>query len=357
MLEPPVPPKRLTHLVSRAGCASKIPPLQLAQVLRGFGPPTDPDLLVGLASSDDAGVYRLSEHTALVQTVDFFTPIVDDPYWYGQIAAANALSDVFAMGGRPITAMNILCYPINDREPQELAAILRGGSDKVAEAGAVLVGGHSVEDPEPKFGLSVTGLVDPEHIATNAGARPGDMIVLTKPLGTGIITTANKFDECDPDTLDAAIDSMASLNAAAADAMRTVGIGPTLPIHAATDVTGFSLLGHLYQCARASGVGLALNSAAIPALPNAELLAAAGNITRGDRNNRAYLGEHLVIESSVMATQMNVMLDPQTSGGLAIFVAESHLAHLLETLESCGVGTRSVIGRAVSSDTPTITVF
>ena len=186
-------------------------------MLRDLKIPGDANLLVGLTTGDDAGVYRVTENVALVQTLDFFTPIVDDPYLYGQIAAANSLSDVYAMGGRPLTAMNILCFPIHDRDPRELAEILRGGADKVAEAGVALVGGHSVDDPEPKFGLSVTGLVDPAHITTNAGARPGDLIVLTKPLGTGIVTTAAKFDECDPEVLALACRSMATLNAGAPD--------------------------------------------------------------------------------------------------------------------------------------------
>jgi selenide, water dikinase len=357
MSEPINQRTRLTHLVRRAGCASKIGAAQLTQVLRGLALPANPDLLVGLTTSDDAGVYRLSEHMALVQTVDFFTPIVDDPYWFGQIAAANSLSDVYAMGGRPITAMNILCYPINDRDPNELAAILRGGADKVAESGAILIGGHSVEDPEPKFGLSVTGLIDPAHVTTNAGARPGDLIVLTKPLGTGIITTANKFDECDIATLDAAMVSMTTLNAAAAEAMRAVGIGADLPIHAATDITGFGLLGHLYQLARASGVGLVLNSAALPALPNAEVLAAAGNVTRGDRDNRAYLGEYLHLQGSVEPARLSLMLDPQTSGGLAICVAEEAVARLLDELSAHNVTTRAVIGRVVSSEGPVVTII
>jgi selenide,water dikinase len=288
--------------------------------------------------------------------VDFFTPIVDDPYLFGQIAATNSLSDVYAMGGRPITVMNILCYPIRERDPHELAEILRGGAEKVAEAGAALVGGHSVEDAEPKFGLSVTGLIDPEHITTNAGARPGDRIVLTKPLGTGIVTTAAKFDECDSATLAVACNWMRTLNANAAEAMRAVGIGANLAVHAATDVTGFGLLGHLYQLARASGVGLELDSAALPALPEAERLAAAGNVTRGDRENRAYLGDLLRIDPSVEPTRLNLMLDPQTSGGLAICVTETDLPRLLSELESRRVEVRAVIGRVIRSQEPTITV-
>jgi selenide, water dikinase len=284
-----------------------------------------------------------------VQTLDFFTPVVDDPYMYGQIAAANSLSDVYAMGGRPITVMNILCYPIGTRDINELGAILRGGADKIAESGAALVGGHSVDDPEPKYGLSVTGLVDPEHIATNSGARPGDVIVLTKPLGTGIITTAAKFDACDEATLAAACASMATLNAGAGRAMTKVGIGEG-GVHAATDITGFALLGHLYHMARASGVSLHLDSTALPILPNAEELAAQGNVTRGGRDNAAYLAEHLRIEESVSEPCRSVMLDPQTSGGLAIFVAPDRVSELLTALEEEGVAVRSVIGRA--SDGP-----
>jgi selenide,water dikinase len=286
--------------------------------------------------------------------VDFFTPIVDDPYLFGQIAAANSLSDVYAMGGKPITVMNILCYPINDRDPNELAEILRGGVEKVAEAGASLVGGHSVEDAEPKFGLSVTGLIDPAHITTNAGAQPGDALVLTKPLGTGIITTAAKFDECDAETLAIACRSMAALNAAAAEAMRAVGIGVELPVHAATDVTGFGLLGHLFHLARASGVGIVLDSGAMPLFPEAERLAAAGNVTRGGKANQAYLGDHLVVDSSVSPDRLSLLLDPQTSGGLAICVAEGAVPQLLDELKARHVPTRAVIGRVFASDTPTL---
>lgn len=225
----------------------------------------------------------------------------------------------------------------------------------MAEAGAVLAGGHSVEDPEPKFGYAVTGLIHPDHIASNAGARPGDVIVLTKPLGTGIITTAAKFDECPPDVLEAACRSMSALNAGAADAMRTVGIGPDLPIHAATDITGFGLLGHLFQLARASGVGLELESAALPALPEVEALAAAGNVTRGDRDNRAYLGDCLRFAPSASPSRQSLMLDPQTSGGLAICVAEEALPRLLAELTERKVTTQAVIGRIVASDLPIIT--
>ena len=301
-------------------------------------------------------MYRLTETSALVQTLDFFTPIVDDPYLFGQIAAANSLSDVYAMGAQPLTVMNIVCFPIADRGPDELAEIMRGGAEKVAESGAALVGGHSVDDPEPKFGLSVTGIVDPAHIATNSGARPGDWIVLTKPLGTGIVTTAAKFDECPPEVLALACWSMATLNSGGAAAMRTVGIGVGLPVHAATDITGFALLGHLYHLARASGVGVVLNSASLPLLPRAAELAASGNVTRGGKENAAYLSNYMTVAPSVSPDILQVMLDPQTSGGLAICVAEEALERLLETLEICGVATRAVIGRIIAADAPTISV-
>lgn len=313
-------------------------------------------MLVGLTTGDDAGVYRLNETTALVQTLDFFTPIVDDPYRFGAIAAANSLSDVYAMGGRPITAMNILCFPIRDRGAEELAEILRGGADKVAEAGVALLGGHSVDDPEPKFGLSVTGMIDPRHVTTNAGAQAGDAIVLTKPLGTGIITTAAKFNECPEDVLDAACLSMATLNRAAAEAMIAIGIGPDLPVHAATDITGFALLGHLYHLAKAGRIALELESRALPLLPEVEALARAGNVTRGGKENSAYLSNILLTDSGVSADLMHIMLDPQTSGGLAIFVSESHLASLIEALTVRGVSTRAVIGRVVAADRPTIAI-
>ena len=319
--------------------------------------PANPDLLVGLITGDDAGVYRISADLALVQTLDFFTPIVDDPYLFGQIAAANSLSDVYAMGGKPITVMNILCFPIRDRGTEELGEILRGGADKVAESGAALVGGHSVEDPEPKFGLSVTGLIEPDRITTNAGALPGDVIVLTKPLGTGIITTAAKFDECAPDTLRLACESMATLNAGAANAMRKVGIGPNEAVHAATDITGFGLLGHLFQLARASGVGLELDSRALPMLPDIEALVAAKNVTRGDRDNRAYLGEHLIVAEDVLAWRLSLMLDPQTSGGLAICVREAALPALRDALNAEKTLCAVVIGRVTASPAPTVRVF
>ena len=325
--------------------------------MRDLPVPADPNLLVGLITGDDAGVYRLTDDLALVQTVDFFTPIVDDPYLFGAIAAANSLSDVYAMGGKPITVMNILCFPIKERDPNELTQILRGGADKVQEANANLVGGHSVEDPEPKFGLAVTGLVHPERITTNAGAQPGDVIVLTKPLGTGIVTTAAKFDEADEETFAAAVASMATLNAGAAEAMRTVGIAPNGEgVHAATDITGFGLLGHLHQMAKSSGVRIEIAHSALPLLPNVERLAAQNNVTAGGKANLAYVSEALTIAPDVAPDRMAVLADPQTSGGLAICVSASALPRLLAELEKQNTLARAVIGRVVAGDAGHLTI-
>ena len=291
--------------------------------------------------------------------MDFFTPIVDDPYQFGRIAAANSLSDVYAMGGVPITALNIVCFPIKELPGTMLADILRGGADKMREAGVHLAGGHSVDDPEPKYGLSVTGTVHPDRVATNAGARPGDVLVLTKPLGTGILTTAAKQDALDADTLDLACETMATLNAAAAAAMRAVGIGRDAAVHAATDITGFGLLGHLSHVARASNVALRIDSAAIPILPRARELAAAGFTTGGGAANADYLEQIVAFADAVPADLRDVLLDPQTAGGLCIAVAPERLEDLLAELAARNVATRTVIGEAVagSASHPAGTIY
>ena len=316
-------------------------------MLRDLKTPDDERLLVGIATGDDAGVFWLDSERALVQTLDFFTPVVDDPFTFGQIAAANALSDVYAMGGRPLTVMNILCWPIADRDINELAAILKGGADKVTESGAALVGGHSVEDAEPKFGLSVTGEVHPDHIATNAGAKAGDIIVLTKPLGTGIVTTAAKFDDCSSETLAAAVASMSSLNASGAQAMREVGIGAD-GVHAATDITGFGLLGHLLQMAKASGITIEIETNALPLLPDIEALIASGNTTKGGVNNAEFVAPMTVYGPNVPDYLRHLVVDPQTSGGLAICVETNRLDELLRSLKANGSISSSVIGRIVA---------
>jgi selenide,water dikinase len=316
----------------------------------------DDRLLVGIGTRDDAGVFRAADGLGLVQTLDFFTPIVDNPADFGRIAAANALSDVYAMGGEPLTVMNIVCYPLQERGPQELVEILKGGAEKIAESGAVLVGGHSVQDAEPKYGLSVTGRVDPERITTNAGIQPGDAVVLTKALGTGIITTAAKFDNCPPEWLESAVQSMTTLNAAAAKAMRETGIGADA-VTAATDVTGFGLLGHLHHAALASQVNLTLHSQNIPILHGAAELAASGTATGGQRSNEQYLQHAVEFAPSVPPEIRAVMFDPQTSGGLAISVNPAALARLLSNLTRHQVPIADVIGRAERAETTSGRIF
>ena len=274
---------------------------------------TDANLLVGIENSDDAGVFRLSEHQALVQTIDFFTPIVDDPYDYGRIAAANSLSDVYAMGGMPVTVLNVCCFDPDSAPPEVWAAIITGMRDKTLESGAVIAGGHTVVNAQPLFGLSVTGVIDPARIFRNDQAEVGDGIYLSKPLGIGIVTTAIKFDKCSSEEARSATESMATLNAQAA------GRAHEANVKCATDVTGFSLAGHLYNCARASGVGVEVDSQSLPVLPGVERMVGDGAITGGGSKNRSYLGDSLAFDESVPRWLREVVLDPQTSGGLATF--------------------------------------
>lgn len=280
---------------------------------------------------------RLDAERALVQTVDFFTPVVDDAYTFGAIAAANALSDVYAMGGVPLSALNILCW--RDDLPHELLhAVLQGGLDKVREAGAVLAGGHSVTDNEPKFGLAVTGLVHPDRIWANQGARPGDELWLSKPLGTGILTTAMKRQQCPEQAAAAAIEAMSTLNRAACDAARAG------EVHACTDVTGFGLVGHAWEMARASGVALQFEADALPLLPEARELAEAGHLTRGNLSNRVYVGDALHIDGIDELLQC-VVVDPQTSGGLlmAVPAGSTHLQGVAVRVGTVGEGPARVV--------------
>ena len=297
--------------------------------------PRDPNVLVGFGTLDDAGVYRLSETQALVQTVDFITPIVDDPFAYGEIAAANALSDVYAMGGQPLTALNVTCFPAG-LDPEILGGILRGGLAKCREANVALLGGHTVDDPEIKFGLSVTGTVDPAHLWTNAGARVGDALVLTKPLGTGVITTGVKQGVAPAEALHAALASMRMLNRAARDA--AAAIGP----HACTDVTGFSLLGHLYQMLRASGVRAVVRADKVPLLTGALDLARAGVGPGGTGRNKAYFAEYVTLAPGVEEAVVNLLFDPQTSGGLLVSVGGNKAEALLAALAQSGVAANRI---------------
>lgn len=285
-----------------------------------------PDLLWGYATRDDAAIFRLDRERALVQTMDFFTPMVDDPYAFGQIAAANALNDVYAMGGKPLTAMNIVCYP-ECGDLQVLGAILRGGIDKVHEAGAVLVGGHSVDDNEPKYGLSVTGMVNPEKYTTNSNLRSGDMVYLTKPLGTGIITTAIKADIAEPGHQQAAITTMSELNRLACEAMLEV------EGRCCTDVTGFGLLGHLLEMAIGSNCLLEVSADNLELLPGAIEYARMGLIPAGTYNNRKYIGERVAADPLVDIALLDIMYTPETAGGLLIAVPESSAMALESALK------------------------
>lgn len=301
---------------------------------------TDPNLLVGTETADDAGVYRMPDGSALVQTLDFFPPLVDDPFVFGQIAAANALSDVYAMNGRPLTAMNIVGFPDNELPLSILAEILRGAADRVTLAGAVTVGGHSVRDAEIKFGLSVTGLVDPAEMLTNASARVGDVLVLTKPLGTGFITTANKRGECPPEVLDAAIASMIALNTVGRDAARASG-----GVHAVTDVTGFGLAGHASEMAEGAGLTIRLVAGNLPRIAGIEPLIAPRNYTRASKSNREFLEGRLIVEEGAEVEGVELALDAQTSGGLLIAVSAGSVEGLLTHLQARGALAAAIVGR------------
>lgn len=301
------------------------------------------NVIVGLDSPDDAGVYKISDEVAIVQTVDFFTPIVDDPYWFGAIAAANALSDVFAMGGRPITALNLVGFPITKLDKQVLAEILRGGSDKVREAGAVILGGHSIDDPEPKFGLSVTGVIHPSKIGAKAGARPGDKIILTKPIGIGVVTTAVKKGACSPEDAEEAIRVMATLN-------NIVDVLEPYNVRGLTDITGFGLLGHASEVARESKAGMVIYSSQVPVLKSTYTYAAQGIFPGGSKSNHKFLTgrEYVAFDPSIDATQQMILCDAVTSGGLLICVAGDKAEQLAADLAAHGTLASSIIGEVVA---------
>jgi selenide,water dikinase len=309
----------------------------------------NPDALVGLETGDDAAVYRLRPDLALVVTTDFFTPIVDDAYTFGAIAAANALSDIYAMGGQPLLAVNLVAFPIKELGAALLADILRGGLDKVREAGIDILGGHSIDDHEPKYGLAVTGTVHPDRVRRNRGGRPGDRLILTKPLGTGVISTAIKHQVAPPESAAAAIDGMLALNRDAADAMATV------EVHAATDITGFGLLGHLHSMARASGIAAQVEAASVPLLPGAEMLAEAGEVPGGTRSNERFLASRVRWPANLPAARQTLLCDAQTSGGLLLAVPGNEVDRLLRALTVKGV-TGVVIGQLTEGDAGSIQV-
>jgi len=317
-------------------------PGDLDRALCGLPLMSHPNLLVGIEHIDDAGVYKIRDDLALVQTVDFFTPIVDDPYTFGQIAAANALSDVYAMGGTPITAMNLVAFPIQSMEIEILRAILRGGLDKMREAEVVLVGGHSIEDQELKYGLAVTGLIHPGAILTNTGAVVGDRIILTKPLGTGIINTAQKGGQAAPEAVQEAIEVMTELNRKAAEVMRG------FRVHACTDVTGFGLLGHLSEMLGAGEIGIKISLNAVPILPKAEEYAGMGLVPGGAHRNREFYAPKVDGAKGCPPSLLDILYDPQTSGGLLIAVAEEDAEGILRFLQEVGVKAARIIAEVVA---------
>lgn len=299
-------------------------------------------MLVGTETGDDAGVYRLRPDLAIVNTVDFFTPIVDDPYIFGQISAANSLSDVYAMGGDPVTCMNIVCFPKGKMDIEILGEILKGGAEKVKESGAVVIGGHSIIDEEIKFGMAVTGVIHPDKIFRNVGVQEGDVLILTKALGTGIISTALKKGKASDESVNEAVKSMTTLNAAASMVARKHSV------HACSDVTGFGILGHALGMASGSGVTLVIESAKMPLLRGAPRLAEKGYITGGCKRNREYLSDKMTIDKSIREGLVEIALDPQTSGGLLLAVAKRHAAKLVEDLHAAGVTHATEVGYATS---------
>jgi selenide, water dikinase len=321
---------RLTELSSCAGCAAKLGAAELRSVMERVSPATDDRVLVGYGGSDDAGVYLLRDDLALVSTVDFFTPIVDDPYDFGRIAATNALSDVYAMGGRPLTALNIVAFP-EDLDLDILARILEGGSSVARSAGVAVIGGHTIKDAEPKYGMAVTGVVDPKRIVTNANAQPGDVLVLTKPLGTGILTTALKRGAISDRDLGEAIEWMITLNDSGAQAMLAADA------HAATDITGFGLLGHGGGMARASGVRLVIDAKSVPFMDRVLQLIENGIVPGGTRHNAETHAEFTEFAASVPEAERIGLSDAQTSGGLLISVGTDALNKLTRELQEAGI--------------------
>lgn len=313
-------------------------------------PQTDPNLLVGLDTSDDAGVYKLTEDLAIIQSVDYFTPIVDDPYMFGQIAASNALSDIYAMGGKPVTALNIVGFPISKLDKSILTDILKGAADKVHEAGATIIGGHSIDDQEPKFGMAVTGVAHPDRILTNSGACVGDVLVLTKPIGVGILSKAIKEDLLDAETAQLAAETMAQLNKGAAEAM------DGLDIHGCTDVTGFGLLGHASEMAEGSGVGLEIDHDRVPVLPRTMAFAEQGVVPGGSKSNHHWLREKVSYPDDMTLAEQWVFCDAVTSGGLLVSLPEDQAETYLKALQEKGVGEAVVIGKVVADHPGKITL-
>ena len=312
----------------------------------------DPNLLTGFEHAEDAGVYKISDDLALVQTLDFFTPTVDDPYTFGQIAATNALNDVYAIGGKPITAMNIVCFPIKTMDKSVLREVLQGGLSKMREAGVLLVGGHSVEDNEIKYGLSVTGVIPPDKVWFNRGAKPGDSLILTKPLGTGIVSTALKAADADPQLVDKAIASMTSLNKKTSELMIAHG-----NIHACTDITGFGFLGHACEMIEGSNVGMHINSAAVPIFTGVRELVETGYVPGGLYRNKDYRISQIEKRDTCPAWILDVLFDPQTAGGLFFSISANVAQSLITKMHQDGIAYAAIVGKVVSDNLCKIVVY
>ncbi len=347
---------RLTDFSHGAGCGCKLSPEDLRAVLglmRQAGAPNDPNLLVGYDTADDAAVYRLRDDLAVVLTTDFFTPIVDDPYDWGRIAATNALSDVYAMGGVPLLALNLVAWPRDGLAFEILAKVLDGGAAVVADAGAIVAGGHSIDDPEPKYGLAVVGTVHPDRVLTNAGARAGDALVLTKPIGLGVVSTAVKRGVAPDLLVETAIDVMTRRNADAADAAAALGSA----VHAGTDVTGFGLLGHLRELLAASGVAATIDAGAVPVLPGVRSLLAAGMVAGGTKRNRDFVSDAAPVDWGALPDVEQLLLaDAQTSGGLLLAVAGDRVPDLVAELDRGGALAAAEVGTVVDGPAGAISV-
>jgi len=339
---------KLTRFTHGLGCACKLRPQMLEEILSKLPVPSDERIIVGCDTADDAAVFRIDDKTAIVQTVDFFTPILDDPYQFGAVAAANSLSDIYAMGAQPLFALNIVGFPSNRLPMSVLEEILRGAQSKADEAGISIIGGHTVDDTEPKYGMAVTGVISPEAVLTNRGASPGDALILTKPIGTGILSTALKQGVLEPDQERVLFETMSALNRAALETIQEA--------HACTDITGFGLLGHLLEMLTASGVSAELHSDSVPLLPGAFELAAAGVVPGGTLDNADHTASRVDYAQRISRTQRMILNDAQTSGGLLISIASGEVDKLLSALHRDGRGESAVIGKIQSTGEPRIAV-
>jgi len=341
----------LLTTVEYGGCSAKLPASKLAEILKTLPRVKHPDLLVDIETHDDAGVYRISPELALIQTVDFFPPVCSDPYEFGQIAAANALSDVYAMGGKPLTAMNIMLFPSNRIPLEVLAQILRGGQDKATEADCLIVGGHTIDDYPPKYGLSVTGTVHPDRIITNAAAKPGDALILTKPLGTGIVIAGRRMEMADDAVYRGALDSMKLLNKNGAALMQR------FDVRSATDITGFGLLGHAANMARQSGVTFRIFAAALPLLPGVYEIADTGCLPGACFRNQEWAEGLCCFDKNIAYTRRMIMFDAQTSGGLFMAAPRKSAEELCQELREVGFPASAIIGEVVQNSNVALEVI